>query len=306
MSELGDYLRSCRAQVSPAAAGLPDGSRRRVPGLRREELAMLAGVSVDYVVRLEQGRARSASPEVLRALARALRLRPDEEEYLLRCAADAARPARRPDATAGGAQHVSGATRVLLDSVTGVPALVLGRRMDVIGWNALGAALVTDFGALPPQHRNYIRLAFLDPRVRGRFVHWEKVARECVAYLRMDAGRYPDDPALARLVGELSIGDEDFRHWWSTHRVRAQSSGRKDFRHPTAGELTLDFQVLDVRGTDQTLLVYTAEPRSRSAEALAFLDGWADAEPAGAGSPSGRDGDTTRRTGALGSEPGRH
>ncbi|GAB2445552.1 helix-turn-helix domain-containing protein [Streptomyces incanus] len=278
MTELGDYLRACRARVSAEEAGIPTSGHRRVPGLRREELAMLAGVSVDYVVRLEQGRAKSASPEILTALARALDLRADEEEYLLRCAADSTGLALRARATPR-AQHVSAATRVLLDSMTGVPALVLGRRMDILAWNTLGAALITDFGKIAPQHRNLIRLSFLDPHVRRLYADWEKVALECVAYLRMDAGRYPEDPALARLVGELSIKDEDFRHWWSTHRVRAQRFGRKEFLHPTAGELTLDFQVLDVRGTgDQTLLVYTAEPNSRSAQALTFLAGWTVAE----------------------------
>lgn len=282
MTELGDYLRACRAKVSAEDAGLPSTGQRRVPGLRREELAMLAGVSVDYIVRLEQGRAKTASPEILHALAQALDLRPDEEDYLLRCAAEAkGRPATRARKTPPDPQRVSTATRVLLDSMTGVPALVLGRRMDIIGWNTLGAALFTDFGALAPQHRNHIRLAFLDSRVRSLYRDWEKVAQECVAYLRMDAGRYPEDPALVRLIGELSMKDKDFRHWWSTHRVRAQRSGRKHFRHATAGELSLDFQVLDVRGTqDQTLLIYTAEPNSRSAQALAFLSAWAESNDA--------------------------
>ena len=278
MTELGEYLRACRARVSAEQAGIPTSGHRRVPGLRREELATLAGVSVDYIVRLEQGRAKSASPEILVALARALDLRADEEEYLLRCAADSTALVSRTHSTTPRAHSVSAATRVLLDSMTGVPALVLGRRMDILAWNTLGAALITDFGKVPSQHRNHIWLSFLDPEVRGLYADWEKVAQECVAYLRMDAGRYPEDPALARLIGELSM-NADFRQWWSTHRVRAQRSGRKEFLHPTAGELSLDFQVLDVRGTgDQTLLVYTAEPHSRSAQALTFLAGWTTTE----------------------------
>ncbi|QHC18872.1 helix-turn-helix domain-containing protein [Streptomyces sp. GF20] len=279
MSELGEYLRACRARVSTEQAGLPSSGHRRVPGLRREELATLAGVSVDYIIRLEQGRAKSASPEILTALARALDLGTDEQEYLLRCAADSTGLTNKADSHAPRAQRVSPATRVLLDSMPGVPALVLGRRMDILAWNTLGAALITDFGQVPVQHRNHIWLSFLDPKVRALYTDWEKVARECVSYLRMDAGRYPEDPALARLVGELSVKDADFGQWWSTHRVRALRSGRKDFLHPLAGEITLDFQVMDVRGNgDQTLLAYTAEPHSRSAQALSFLAGWAIAE----------------------------
>lgn len=279
MTDLGDYLRSCRAKVSPEVAGIPSSGHRRVPGLRREELAMLAGVSVDYIVRLEQGRATSASPEILRALAQALDLRPDEEEYLLRSATEAARRTPRGSSSAADPQRVSRSTRVLLDSMTGVPALVLGRRMDIIGWNPLGAALFTDFSALAPQHRNHIRLAFLHPQVRSIYRDWDKVAKECVAYLRMDAGRYPEDPALARLIGELSMKDEDFRTWWASHRVRATRSGRKHFQHPTAGDMSLGFQVLDVRGTtDQSLLIYTAEPHSRSAQAVSFLSAWAESD----------------------------
>ncbi|MEV7321919.1 helix-turn-helix transcriptional regulator [Streptomyces sp. NPDC093970] len=274
MAQLSEYLRACRARVSAEELGLPAVGHRRVPGLRREELASLAGVSVDYIVRLEQGRVRSASPSVLLALADALRLQPDEREYLLRLADEAAVSGRSARATPKG-QQVSSATRVLLDGLVNVPALLLGRRMDVLAWNRLGAALFTDFGALPPRQRNHIWLAFLDPRVRGLYADWAKVAQECVAYLRMDAARYPDDPGLAQLVGELSLRDEDFGAWWSGHRVRAQRQGRKRFHHPVAGDLELDFQVLDIRGgSDQSLLVYTAEPGSHSAEALAFLTSW--------------------------------
>ncbi|MEV5148048.1 helix-turn-helix transcriptional regulator [Streptomyces sp. NPDC052727] len=283
MTELGAYLRACRARLSAEQVGLPTSGHRRVPGLRREELASLAGVSVDYIVRLEQGRVKSASPAILTALARALELRPDEEEYLLRCAAEAGLSDQAKPAAPRN-QQVSQATQVLLDSMVNVPALVLGRRMDILAWNSLGAALFTDYARLPAKRRNHIWLTFLDPEVRGLYANWERVAQECVAYLRMDAGRYPNDPELARLVGELSVKDPDFRRWWSDHRVRAQRHGRKEFVHPIAGQLSLDFQVLDVRGsTDQSLLVYTAEPHSPSAQALTFLTGWAATElPAGA------------------------
>lgn len=168
---------------------------------------------------------------------------------------------------------------VLLDSMTGVPALVLGRRMDVLAWNGLGAALITDFGELPPERRNYMRLAFLDPDVRGRYAQGESMAQECVAYLGMEADRYPEDHGLARLVGELPMRDADSRRWWSDCHVRAQRYGRKEFVHPVAGDPSLGFQVLDVRSAaDQNLIAYTAEPGSRSSQALTFLAGRATAE----------------------------
>ncbi|MFC9915065.1 helix-turn-helix domain-containing protein [Streptomyces sp. NPDC127197] len=278
MTELGEYLRACRARVSAEQVGLPTSGHRRVPGLRREELASLAGVSVDYIVRLEQGRVKSASPAILTALARALELRPDEEEYLLRCAAESGVSSGATSATPRN-QQMSQATRALLGNMVNVPALVLGRRMDILAWNRLSAALFTDYSQLPAKRRNHIWLTFLDPEVRGLYADWETVAQECVAYLRMDAGRYPNDPELARLVGELSLKDPDFRRWWSDHRVRSQRNGRKQFVHAIAGELSLDFQVLDVRGSsDQSLLVYTAEPHSPSAQALSFLAGWTATE----------------------------
>ncbi|MFG2925651.1 helix-turn-helix domain-containing protein [Streptomyces sp. NPDC048305] len=282
MTELGDYLKACRARLSTEDVGLPSTGRRRVPGLRREELASLAGISVDYIVRLEQGRVKSASPAILSSLAGALNLQPDEREYLLRLAAENAASGERNRSSASR-QQVSPATQVLLASMVNVPAVVLGRRMDILAWNQLGASLFTDFGKLPPKQRNHIWLTFLHPEVRALYKDWAKVAQECVAYLRMDAARYPDDPELAQLVGELSLKDTDFRTWWSDHRVRAQRQGRKTFRHPVAGELSLDFQVLDIRGgTDQAVLLYTAEPGSNSAEALTFLTGWSTAQSSAA------------------------
>jgi transcriptional regulator with XRE-family HTH domain len=281
MTQLGDYLRACRARISPETTGLASAvGRRRVPGLRREELAFLAGISVDYVIRLEQGRVKSASPTVLLSLAEALGLNQDEKDYLLRVAAEDYVTSRRIRPAAPCRQQVSSAaTQALLGSLAHVPALLLGRRMDILAWNQLGAALFTDFADLPPGQRNHIWMTFLHPQVRGMYEDWAKVARECVAYLRMDAARYPDDPELAELVGELSLRDNNFASWWADHRVRVQRHGRKRFRHPVAGGLDLDFQVLDVRDeAGQSLLVYTAEPDSSSADGLALLTSWAAAQ----------------------------
>ncbi|MFG3323617.1 helix-turn-helix transcriptional regulator [Streptomyces sp. NPDC048171] len=276
MTELGDYLRSCRARVSAEDVGLPTAGRRRVPGLRREELASLAGISVDYIVRLEQGRVKTASPSILSALAEALMLQQDEREYLLRVAARETSPSTANRSARPRRQQVSASTRVLLDSMVNVPALLLGRRMDILAWNRLGAALFTDFSRVPLTHRNHIWLTFQDPQVRDLYEDWAQVARECVAYLRMDAARYPDDPELAQLVGDLSLKNADFGTWWSDHRVRSQRQGRKTFHHRIAGQMELDFQMLDLRsGGDQSLLVYTAESGSSAAEALTFLTIWA-------------------------------
>nr|WP_245240634.1 helix-turn-helix transcriptional regulator [Streptomyces spiramenti] len=286
---MGEYLRACRARVTPEQVGMPTLGHRRVPGLRREELAALAGVSVDYVVRIEQGRAGSASEEILTALARALGLDADERDHLLRCAAasDAGTRARPRTGAAGrrtparDVGRIDPATRTLLDSAGGVAVLVLGRRLDVLAWNPLAAALLTDFGRVPPERRNLVRLAFLDPGLRARYRDWDVVGPECVAYLRMEAGGCADDPEFARLVGELSLRDADFRRWWAEYHVRAHRAGRKHFLHPTAGELALDFQVLDVRGAGQQLLLYTAPSGSASEEALEFLARWEGGTPGG-------------------------
>ncbi|MFG2305131.1 helix-turn-helix domain-containing protein [Actinacidiphila glaucinigra] len=270
---LGDFLRAQRGAVDVGRLGLPDdGRHRRVPGLRREELAERAHVSVDYVVRLEQGRTRRVSQAVLESLADALGLAPDERAYLF-AIADVTQPkASRP----APAQRVLPQIQQLLDGMRDVPAMVLGRRQDVLAWNAPAAALLTDFAALPPEHRNVIRLTFLDPAYRALYgEEWAGIARECVASLRMEAGRYAEDPALAALVGELSVKDADFRSWWGSHRVRGARPRSKTYQHPLVGPLTLDVQQLTVEGqTGQSLITYTARPGTPSAEALRFLLQW--------------------------------
>ncbi|WP_181790679.1 helix-turn-helix domain-containing protein, partial [Streptomyces phytophilus] len=258
-SELGDFLKARRRELTPAAAGFAGGGRRRVPGLRREEVALLASISPDYYTRLEQGRRRASGP-VLDALARALRLSGDERAYLFELSGkDAGRPRRPP------AQRVQPQLRRLLDDLTRTPALVIGRCTDILAWNPLAAALFTDFARLPRHERNFVRLVFCDPAVRALYTDWHRAARACVAQLRMEAARDPADPRLAALVGELSVRDPDFRAWWGGHRVAVRTAGAKALRHPAVGELVLDWSTLtDTGDPDQQLVTLTAAPGTSS------------------------------------------
>lgn len=275
-SRLGAFLKARRAQLTPRECGLPETeSARRVAGLRREEVAQLAAISVDYYTRLEQGRVR-ASTSVLATLARALRLDEDQKKYLYEVAGKAdARPRGR-----ASAQRLRPAMRRLLDQLTETPALVLGKRMDILAWNAAAAALYTDFSAVPPARRNYVRLLFTDPGFRGMYREWEHDAREAVAALRMEAAADPDDPGLARLVGELSVQDADFRTWWAEHRVVTSSYGTKHYRHRLVGDLTLDCDTWSSPdGSGQRLMVLTAEPGTPSHDALRILTSWTAGDP---------------------------
>ncbi|MGK4579184.1 helix-turn-helix transcriptional regulator [Kitasatospora sp. HPMI-4] len=272
-SELGAFLRARRAALDPRRAGfLDDGRLRRVPGLRREELAQLAHVSVDYIVRLEQGRTRRVSRPVLAALADALHLAPDERGYLFTLADVAPAPATpRP-----GRPHVDAQLRQLLATMHDIPAMVLNRRMDVLAWNRAATALLTDFDALAAEERNLIRLTFLDDAYRALYADWPRAARECVAVLRMEAGRHPEDSELVALIGELSTRDPDFRTWWADHRVRGPRQLTKTYLHPLAGPLTLDVQQFTVdTQPDQQLVAYTAPADSPTQEGLRFLLRWA-------------------------------
>ncbi|MEV5777134.1 helix-turn-helix domain-containing protein [Streptomyces antimycoticus] len=270
--DLGAFLKARRAQLAPQDLGLPEtDSRRKVAGLRRQEVAQLAAISVDYYTRLEQGRVR-ASASVLATLARALRLDDDQQKYLYELAGRSdARPRRRR----GPAQRIRPAMRRLLDQLTGSPAVVLGKRMDILAWNVAAAALFTDFSVTPPRRRNYVRLLFTDPVVRALHREWEHDARDAVAALRMEAAADPDDPELAQLVGELSVQDADFRTWWAEHRVNNLSYGTKHYRHRLVGDLTLDCDVWSSPdGSGQRLMVLTAEPGSPSHDALRILTAW--------------------------------
>ncbi|MFI6846074.1 helix-turn-helix transcriptional regulator [Kitasatospora sp. NBC_00085] len=278
---VGDFLRSRRARIRPEEVGLPSHGRRRVQGLRREEVAQLAGVSVDYYVRLEQGRGGSASDAVLDAVARVLGLDEVEAAYLR----SLARPAR-PSAAPRGRRQVREGTRLLLDLMPGVPAFVLGRRMDVLAWNDLGDA-VNGFSARSSGEANAARHAFLDPAAREFYPQWEAVAAETVAYLRLDAGRHPQDARLAALVGELSMRSEEFRRLWADHEVKQKTHGVKLIRHRLVGELDFGYETLAVNGSpDQLLVVYTAPPGSPTAQKLALLGSWTAQDAPAGGAPA--------------------
>lgn len=239
-------------------------------GLRREELAMLAGVSVDYYTRLEQGRSKSASPEVLDALADALRLNDTERSYLHTIARPT--PARRRRAPK--TQQLRPETRAVLDDFEATlrPAFVLGRRLDVLGHNRLAGLLITDFERRPPAERNQARFVFLEPHARELYMDWDQVAADTAAMLRIDAGRHPDDPELGHLVGELSIRSDEFRRLWARNRVHERTTGTKRYRHPLVGTLTITYQALTPAGdADQTLMVYRTETGSASHDALRLL-----------------------------------
>jgi transcriptional regulator with XRE-family HTH domain len=262
---IGEYLRARRELVRPENVGLPDlASRRRVPGLRREEVAMLAGVSADYYVRLEQGRDQHPSQQVLDALARALQLDDDAAAHLSRLATPPTRRRRkrpRPEKVPAGILQ-------LIESWIQTPALVQGRYMDVLAVNPLATALAPYYVA----GANMVRAAFLDPRVRDMYGDWEHVTETTVAGLRALVGPDVDDARLNELVGELSVRSERFRQLWARHDVRPKRSGTSRIDHPQVGPLELSYEKLPIPDTDhQTLVVYHAAPGSPSAQALALL-----------------------------------
>ncbi|MYW64773.1 helix-turn-helix domain-containing protein [Streptomyces sp. SID8379] len=285
-AELSEFLRTRRARLQPQDVGLaPAGRHRRVPGLRREELAQLAGVSVAYYTRLEQGNGRNVSAEVLDAIARALQLSDTEHAHLVHLAHPT--PTRRKQRAPKRQQQVRPALRQLLESMEGVPAYIGGARSHILAWNRMAAALFGDWGKMPPAERNWARLTFLNPDYRELFRDWESKASDMVSYLRLYAGRNPEDPELSALVGELSVKSEKFRKLWATHDVKEKGHGVKRMRHPLVGELTLSYETLHLPDDDgQFLSVYHAEPGSASAEALRLLASWgADAIQAGSEAP---------------------
>ncbi|MDH6217290.1 helix-turn-helix domain-containing protein [Streptomyces pseudovenezuelae] len=272
-AELSEFLRTRRARLKPEDVGLPDfGRHRRVPGLRREELAQLAGVSVAYYTRLEQGNGRNVSTEVLDSIARALRLTDAEHSHLTHLAKP---KAKKRQTAACTRQQVRPALQGLLDTMDSVPAYISGRRTEILAWNRMAAAVFGDWGELPPHERNWARLVFLRPDYKDLFIDWEQKAIDIVCVLRMDAGRCSDDPRLSTLVGELSVKSEDFRRLWATHDVKEKNHGVKHMRHPLVGELALHFESFRLTDeSEQGLVAYHAEPGSASAESLRLLASW--------------------------------
>ncbi len=282
-NDIAEFLSSRRARVTPEQVGLPSYGARRVKGLRREEVASLAGVSIEYYKRLERGNASGVSDGVLEALARALQLDDAERAHLFDLARAAGRagmvsPKRRRPAQ----QRVRPAVLRILESIT-APAIVRNSRVDYIAANPLGRALYAPLFDSREQPANSARFTFLDPAAHEFYVNWERTAKDLVAHLRSEAGRNPYDRGLSDLVGELSTRSEPFRAWWAAHNVRYHRSGTKRLRHPVVGELELAFEVMDVSADEGlTIAAYSAEPGSRSAEALDLLASWsATPEPAG-------------------------
>jgi transcriptional regulator with XRE-family HTH domain len=275
-SEIRDFLTSRRARITPEQAGLPAyGASRRVAGLRREEVALLAGVSVDYYTRLERGNARGASDTVLDALARALQLDEAERTHLFDLArsATAAAAARAPRRPAG--QQVRPAVHRILDSMTSTPAYLRTARMDILAANQLGLALYSPLFASPARPANHARFIFLDPGATEFFAEWDRAASDTVALLRAEAGRNPHDRSLSNLIGELSTRSETFRQLWAAHNVRFHRTGLKRFHHPVVGDLALAFEALDLTADGLRITAYTAEPGSPSHDALNLLASWA-------------------------------
>ncbi|MPY63135.1 helix-turn-helix domain-containing protein [Streptomyces spongiae] len=275
-AEIREFLGTRRARVTPEQAGLPSygGDRRRVTGLRREEVALLAGISSEYYTRLERGNATGVSESVIEGIAQALRLDEAERIHLLDLlrGAGTTRPPRRKPAQ----QRVRPAVQRVLDSMTGTPAFVLSGRLDILAANALGRALFSLVYADPARPPNNARFVFLDPHAPEFFRDWDEVANDVVAMLRAEAGRDAYDRRLTDMIGELSTRSEDFRRRWAAHNVRIHTTGLKRLHHPVVGDLDLPFETFPLGGdAGQSLLTYTAEPASRSQEALKLLASWA-------------------------------
>jgi transcriptional regulator with XRE-family HTH domain len=272
--DISEFLRSRRAGITPEQAGLRSyGGSRRVPGLRREEVALLAGISVDYYIRLERGNASGVSETVLEALARALQLDEAERAHLFDLSRAAGSTPSRPRRPAP--QRVRPSVQRILDAITAAPAFVRNGRMDILAANQLGRAFYSQHFDSPHGPPNSARFIFLDPRALDFYVEWEQVATDAVAILRSEAGQDPFDRGLSDLVGELSTRSETFRTRWAAHNVRFHDTGVKRFHHPVVGHLELAFETMQLSADEGLMMfVYSAEVGSKSEEALNLLASW--------------------------------
>ncbi len=267
LQELGDFLRTRRARLTPEQVGLARGSRRRLPGLRRAEVAHLAGVSVDWYTWLEQGRPITASAEVLESLVKALRLNVDERAHLFSLARQQPPPTRASDRAI-----VSPVLQRFLDQQGASPALVSNARWDVLAWNDAACAVFGDFGRMTSRERNNIWRLFAVPSYRQLFVDWDGYARQVLAHFRADHGRYLDDPRMTELINDLLLSSPEFRAWWPDHEVRGAPEAYKAINHPRAGPLLLDcltFQVVDA--PELTVSMYTAAETTETGQSLSRM-----------------------------------
>jgi transcriptional regulator with XRE-family HTH domain len=282
--DIREFLTTRRAKLTPEQAGLPVyGLNRRVVGLRREEVALLAGISVEYYTRLERGTVGSVSDGVLDGLVHALQLDEAERDHLYRLVRTAATSrSRRASRATPNKKRVRPAVQRILDQMP-MPAYLRNGRFDVLAANDLGRALYSPLyeQSDAQEHPNSARFLFLDRAASEFFVDYDKALNDCVAFLRAEAGRDPYDKELSDLIGELSTRSEDFRHRWAAHDVRYHRTGRKRFHHPIVGDLELDFEAFELPGDPgQRINIYTAAPQSPSAEALALLASWTARQPA--------------------------
>jgi transcriptional regulator with XRE-family HTH domain len=276
-NDVREFLVSRRARITPEQAGLPAyGSNRRVKGLRREEAAMLAGISAEYYVRVERGNLRGVSEDVLDGIARALQLDEAERAHLFHLARAANTSTTRRGTRRPAQERVRPVVQRILDSIVGAPAFVRNERLDVLAANKLGEVFYSPLYEDPARPVNSARFVFLNPKASDFFLDWDKIANDAVGILRAEAGRDPYDKRLSDLIGELSTRSEEFRVRWAAHNVKLHRTGAKRFHHPVVGELTLEFESLDLPGDPgQKLLVYSAEPESPSRQALDLLGSWA-------------------------------
>jgi transcriptional regulator with XRE-family HTH domain len=273
-SELGIFLKARRAAIQPQEVGLPAGTGvRRTPGLRREEVAILAGVSVDYYTRLERGKETNPSPAVVDALARILRLNADEHQHLRALTENAARPARQIEQRQSRTRTVRQGPLILMESLRPNPAYIVSRTNDVLAANPAGLALFPGLADYPAKQRNITRYIFLDPAAKQLYPEWEKLVPRSVAYLRGRAGADPDDPELVRLIGELVVKSKEFARLWERYEVQMVGQGTKMFQHPDVGPMTLDYEAMELAGTGgQRLIAYYTVPGTPDHDAITLLD----------------------------------